>query len=79
MNSLFILFDGFCAGVMMGKTVSIFSPATGTQSRQRSGSGTENTNDKQVMDGIKGTAGKPKKIKLAPEFDGLNVFDKLIL
>ncbi|GMN31225.1 hypothetical protein TIFTF001_003173 [Ficus carica] len=74
MNSLFMLFDGFCAGIMMGKTVSISSSAAKSQSSRGSRSGTGNSNGKQVTDGIKESAEKPKNIKLAPEFDWNSIY-----
>ena len=58
----------------MGKTFSISSSATGTQSSRRSGRGTgKYSNGKQVMDGIKESAEERKMIRLVPEFNGLNI------
>ncbi|GMN31228.1 hypothetical protein TIFTF001_003177 [Ficus carica] len=64
---------------MMGKTVSISSSATGTQSSRRSGRGTgKYSNGKQVMDGIKDSAEERKMIRLAPEFDGLDISETFV-
>ncbi|GMN31223.1 hypothetical protein TIFTF001_003178 [Ficus carica] len=64
---------------MMGKTVSISSSAAKSQSSRGSGSGMGNSNGKQVMDGFKESVEKSKKIRVAPEFDGMDVFETLVL
>lgn len=70
MNSLFSMFDSFCAEIMRNNKVT--SNASSNRSSTSSSSGqavlTEKTPKKVVVD---------KAVRVAPEFDGLHCFETI--
>ncbi|GMN31236.1 hypothetical protein TIFTF001_003171 [Ficus carica] len=88
MNSMFSCFDALCAEVLFGKTptatprlsVAFSSDAKSSPGNDRATA--EKTTGKK-LDGNGEFAGKektkkPPKIRLAPEFDGLNCFEAFV-
>ncbi|EXC02153.1 hypothetical protein L484_024119 [Morus notabilis] len=81
MNSMFSVFDAFCAEVLLGKTTSARAHsvfAGDAKPSQRNDGAPEKTTGKK-SDGNREFSEKTKtKIRSALEFDGLNCFETFV-
>ena len=78
MNSLFGFFDAFFAEVVLGQT-SASKPSSDFSSQQRKvGSPTRDDVKQHAIDDKREDQSQ-KMIRSAPEFDGLNCFETLVL